>query len=64
MGSEVGAFIIVRNLEVFGGQSYKFGYNFLASDCLSWYVPSCSPQTCINLIHAMFQIEILGPHSH
>ena len=44
MGSKVEIFIIIRNLEEFGGQSYHSGYNFLASHCLSWYVPSCSQE--------------------
>jgi hypothetical protein len=40
MGSQIGVFIIIGNLEAFGGQSYHFGDNFMASYCLSWYVPS------------------------
>jgi hypothetical protein len=43
LGSEVGTFIFIRNLEVFGGQSYHFGEDLKGSSCLSCYVASCTP---------------------
>jgi len=37
---EVEVWIIIRNDEVFGGQSYHFGDNLKGSYCLSYYVAS------------------------
>jgi len=44
MGSEVEVFIIIRNLEVFGGQFYHFGDNLKESYCHSCYVASSSKE--------------------
>jgi hypothetical protein len=40
MGSEGGVFIIIRNLEVFGGQPCHLDDIFIASYCSSYYVAS------------------------
>ena len=39
---EVEVLIIIRNLEVFGGQSYHFDDNLKRSYCLLYYVASCN----------------------
>jgi len=58
MGSKVGVFIVIRNLEFFGGQSYQSGYNFLASPCLSCYVPSCNQRDAPLPFHCRFQLKM------
>jgi uncharacterized LabA/DUF88 family protein len=60
MGSKVEVFIIIRNLEVFGGQSLGFLYQGREVATLFYYVASCTRQTRIDLVHTTFQAEILN----
>jgi hypothetical protein len=54
MGSNIEVFIVIRNLEVFGGQSYSSGDNLKGSSCPSYHIASCNVVLRFLLFYATF----------